>query len=305
MEKEVVVIGTTFVDCKGMADGKNGKYLATGRNIGKIQFVHGGVGRNVAENLAGLGQSVIFVSTVDDSALGQEVLERLVRRDVDVDFVAKEKERGMGLWMVILDEKGEQVGSLSHVPQLDLLEDVLDQYGAKIMQRASCVALEIDLTESIAQKVFDLAQKYRKPVYALPGNLSIALARPDFLTHLAGFVCNHVEVGRLFQFDSIGLSPEELLEQVGVQVKKHRLSMLVVTMGASGAVYYDARTGEKGYVPAIPTKVKDVSGAGDAFFSGMLQGILQGGTLREAVERGTQLASRTIQTSENSSYASD
>ena len=47
----IVVIGTVFVDVKGFP---NDVYLPTGRNVGKIEYVHGGVARNVVEDIANL-----------------------------------------------------------------------------------------------------------------------------------------------------------------------------------------------------------------------------------------------------------
>ncbi len=299
MNTEIAVIGTTFVDCKGFADGQTGAYLPNGRNTGRVRFVHGGVGRNVAENLAGLGLPVTFMSTVDATPLAQDVLRRLKRSGANVDFVAEEKERGMGFWMVILDAAGEQVGALSHMPELTLLEKQLEEKGAALMQKISHVALEIDLTEAISEKVLALAGQYGKPVYALPGNLSVAMARPEFLPQFAGFICNNIEAGRLFGFHAETLPPEELLEVVVTCVNRRRMRMIVVTMGPDGAVYYNRQTGEKGWVPAIPTRVTDVSGAGDAFFSGTMCGLVRGKSLREAAELGTKLASLTIQTDEN------
>ena len=299
MNNEIAVIGTTFVDCKGFADGQTGAYQPQGRNTGRVRFVHGGVGRNVAENLAGLGVPVTFMSTVDTTPLAQDVLQRLKRSGANVDFVAEEKERGMGLWMVILNTEGEQVGSLSHMPELALLEKQLEEKGAALMKRISHVALEIDLTEEISEKVLALAEQYGRPVYALPGNLSVAMARPEFLPRFAGLICNNIEAGRLFDFNAEALTPEELLERIVTCVDQRGMAMIVVTLGAGGAVYYDRATGEKGWVPAIPTRVTDVSGAGDAFFSGTVCGLVRGKSLREAAELGTKLASLTIQTDEN------
>ena len=58
------------VDCKGFA---KQKYHPLGRNLGGIQFVHGGVGRNVVQNLANLGLNTTFLSSVDGTGIGQEV----------------------------------------------------------------------------------------------------------------------------------------------------------------------------------------------------------------------------------------
>ena len=49
----VVVVGAVYVDVKGFPDDV---YLPTGRNAGKIEIVHGGVGRNVAEDIANVAQ---------------------------------------------------------------------------------------------------------------------------------------------------------------------------------------------------------------------------------------------------------
>ena len=45
----MVVVGAVFVDVKGFPEDN---YIPTGRNAGRVEFVHGGVGRNVAEDIA-------------------------------------------------------------------------------------------------------------------------------------------------------------------------------------------------------------------------------------------------------------
>ena len=69
--KKIVVIGTTFVDIKGYP---LSEYIPNGRNAGRIEFFHGGVGRNIAEDVANMGGSVCFVSTADDSMLSDGVI---------------------------------------------------------------------------------------------------------------------------------------------------------------------------------------------------------------------------------------
>ena len=79
-KETIAVIGTVFVDIKGFADAH---YNPIGRNVGKIRLVHGGVGRNVAENIARLGGDVLFVSSADDDMLGHGVIERLGHAKID------------------------------------------------------------------------------------------------------------------------------------------------------------------------------------------------------------------------------
>ena len=77
------------------------------------------------------------------------------------------------------------------------------------------------------------------------------------------------------------------------------LQALVVTLGAKGSVYYDALSGEQGFQPALPVKVVDTCGAGDAFFSGALAALARGESLAAALVTGTRVAACTIQSPEN------
>ena len=110
-----VVIGTTFVDVKGFP---NHTYDPKGRNPGEVKIVHGGVGRNVVENFANVGMPVSYVGMLEDSAFGRDVERHLREIGAELDYVLKVPENGIGMWLVILDEKGDLAGSISKVPDL-------------------------------------------------------------------------------------------------------------------------------------------------------------------------------------------
>ncbi|RCW48035.1 pfkB family carbohydrate kinase [Paenibacillus prosopidis] len=76
------------------------------------------------------------------------------------------------------------------------------------------------------------------------------------------------------------------------------MGSMVATLGEKGAVYYP-QTKEVGYQPVFPVKLVDSSGAGDAFFSGTVMGLVKGLSLKEAVICGTKVAGWTIESAEN------
>ena len=125
----MLVIGGIFVDVKGFA---REKYMPEERNVGDVQVVAGGVCRNVAENLTKLGQPVQFVSMVDDNALGRDVRDGLRAVGVDDTHVLS-AERGMGMWLAILDEKGDLAGSISRQPDFAPLEAYLAENGGEVI----------------------------------------------------------------------------------------------------------------------------------------------------------------------------
>lgn len=290
----MVVIGTVFVDIKGFPDDL---YIPEGRNAGRVEIVHGGVGRNVAEDIANVELRPRFVGMVDDTAEGAEVLRKLKNHKVNTDYVAVTQD-GMGMWLAVFNNGGDIAGSISKRPTSDAMLRMLEEKGDEIFADADSIVIEIDLDKELIKTVFRYAEKYHKKVYAVVANMSIASQRRDFLQSIDCFVCNEQEAGILFVCDFSGLTPEELCEELSRRVVSARIPSMVVTMGSRGAVYADMN-GDKRVYPARKVKVRDTTGAGDAFCAGVAIGLTYGKTMREAVEIGTRLASSVITVSEN------
>ena len=290
----IVVIGDVFIDIKGFS---TSTYIPYGRNLGTIEQIHGGVGRNVAEDIANVELEPIFIGAVDDDSIGEDVIQKLNRHKVDTRYMKKVK-NGMGTWLAVFDHKGDVVASVSKRPDHKPMSEILDEHGDEIFKNADSIAIEIDMDQDVTKKTFAYAEKYNKKVYALVSNMSIAIERRDFIRKTGCFVCNQQEAGILFVCDFSGLTPEELCEELSRRVVSARIPSMVVTMGSRGAVYADMN-GDKGVYPARKVKVRDTTGAGDAFCAGVAIGLTYGKTMREAVEIGTRLASSVITVSEN------
>ena len=290
----IVVIGTVFVDVKGFP---NDVYLPTGRNAGRIEYVHGGVARNVVEDIANLELRPTFVGTVDTTSMGKDVVEKLARHKVNVDYI-KTVPDGMGTWLAIFDHNGDLAGSISKRADTYLVMPILEQHGDEIFRDCDSIIFEVDMHKDVVKKIFELAAKYNKKVYALVSNMSIALERRDFLQRLDCFICNELEAGMLFCDDYTDTTPEELSKILPDKIRAANIPAMIVTMGAKGAVYANMN-GECGMIPARKVVVKDTTGAGDAFCAGAMSGLTYGKTMAEAVEIGTVLSSSVITTLDN------
>ena len=82
----IVVIGAVFVDIKGHP---LMQYIPAGRNVGRVMQVHGGVARNIAEDIANVELRPTFVSVVDESGIGEDVINKLSKHKVNVDYMRK------------------------------------------------------------------------------------------------------------------------------------------------------------------------------------------------------------------------
>ena len=290
----MVVIGAVFVDIKGYP---TSAFIPTGRNAGRVEQIHGGVGRNAAEDIANCELRPTFVSLVDDSGTGADVVRKLKSHRVNTDYIRKTRD-GMGTWLAVFNDDGDVAASISQRPDLLPIAHTLEQDGDEIFRNADSVVIEIDMDKEIVKRVFQYARKYQKDVYAVVSNMSIAVERRDFLQQTSCFVCNQQEMGILFSDDYSEKTPEELQKILALKIRSARIPRMIVTMGAQGAVYASC-DGDQGACPGRKVDVKDTTGAGDAFFAGATIGLTYGKTLAESCEIGTRLAASTICTSGN------
>lgn len=290
----IVVIGAIFLDIKGYS---RDTYIPKGRNVGAIHYVHGGVSRNVTEDIANIELRPTFISLVDDTPNGEAVLHKLQNHKVETKYIKTVKD-GMGIWLAVFDHQGDVVASVSSRPDLLPLIETLDEHGDEIFANADSICVEIDIEKEIVSRVFKLAAKHHKEVYALVSNMSIALQRRDFIKSTGCFVCNEQEAGMFFSEDYSNVEPAEMAKILAERIKASQIKRMVVTMGAQGSVYADI-DGNYGFHPALKVNVIDTTGAGDSFFSGVAVGLTYGKSLKESCEIGTKLAASVITSHEN------
>ena len=154
----IVVIGAVFVDIKGYPEAA---YIPGGRNVGRVEQIHGGVGRNVAEDIANVELRPTFVSLVDQSGTGLDVVRKLKSHKVNTDYIMTTRD-GMGTWLAVFDSDGDVTASISKRPDLMPIADILDRRGDEIFKDADSVIIEIDMDKEVIKRTFKLAQKYGK-----------------------------------------------------------------------------------------------------------------------------------------------
>lgn len=119
----IVVIGAVFVDIKGYP---LSTYIPGGRNAGRVEQVHGGVCRNVAEDIANVELRPTFVSLVDDTGSGQDVIDKLARHKVNTRYIQRMPD-GMGTWLAVFNNDGDVCAAISKRPDTTPLTALLKE----------------------------------------------------------------------------------------------------------------------------------------------------------------------------------
>ena len=290
----IVVIGAAFVDVKGYP---YSQYIPGGRNSGHVVEVHGGVARNIVEDIANVELRPTFVTVLEPRGISNDVEEKLAKHKVNTEYI-KRSEGGLGTWLAVFDNSGDVVASISKRPDLSRIADILDDKGDEIFKYADSIAVEFDVEVPTLKRVIALAEKHGKRVYAPVSNMSIAMERRDLLQHISCLVCNLEEAGLLFSEEYEGIGPDEMSGILYKKISQAQIPAMVVTMGGEGAVYA-SMDGDFGHCQAPKTEVRDTTGAGDAFFAGVVIGLTYGKSLGESCAIGTRLANAVIVTDEN------
>ena len=86
----IVVLGAVFVDIKGYP---SDVYIPGGRNAGRVEQMHGGVSRNIVEDIANVELQPTFIGLVDDTGAGADVVRKLKAHKVNTDLARYLRQR--------------------------------------------------------------------------------------------------------------------------------------------------------------------------------------------------------------------
>lgn len=287
----VLVIGAASIDTKGRAEGP----IQSGTSTpGAIRVSVGGVGRNIAENLARLGESVILLSAVGDDESGQRILQHAAQCGIDTSHVLVDPSHRTAAYLAVLDDTGHLAMSIDDMNISHELVTPEFVYRRRILFRNSkIVILDASLSSATLQTIFGLTRKYDLEVCADPTTATLAPRLCPHLPDLTLVTPNSAEAQALCGVQvtdrESSLVAAKSLVDLGVRTA-------IVTLGATGLVY--ATSKESGHVPAIETEVVDLTGAGDALTATVVFGMLNGFPIDEAVRLGTSAAALTLQSRE-------
>ncbi|MFP3853260.1 MAG: carbohydrate kinase family protein [Anaerolineales bacterium] len=284
----VLVIGAAGVDIVGRAASK----LQPGTsNPGRLRISHGGVARNVAENLAHLGTDTILLTAVGDDPLGRQILARSEREGVDVSPSIIDKKRQTGAYLAVLDLHGNLHHGLDDMGVIGSITPEALRRRSNLFQQASVLVLDCNLPPSSLATAFDLAARANLPVAVDPTS---SLLAPRLQPHLDGIWLlspNEREAEVLCPME-IPHEDEASAIEAARHLTTHGIEMVMITRAEFGVGY--ATSEGSGHVPAVKTEITDPTGAGDALLATVIFALMNEIPVDESVRLGVTAASLTL-----------
>ncbi|KQL43546.1 sugar kinase [Brevibacillus choshinensis] len=290
-EGSIACIGGANLDRK--ARGKQQVRLHSSNPV-TIMESCGGVARNIAENLGRLGCKTSLFTSIGEDKEGEWILQETRKHGVDISQVWRLPTQRTGTYTALLDIDGEMVVSLANMDIYDALTPEMYADKWSHIAAAQAIFLDTNVPADCLAYIIERCREENIPLFVDPVSSAKAKKLPQRLDGVEAILPNREEAELLAEM-SIG-SIEECAEACR-KIRERGVKHVIVTMGEQG-VYYQSEDVSKHFTP-YPTDVVDVTGAGDAFASGLLYGFVNGESFERACQLGLAASALTLKTEQS------
>jgi len=262
------------------------KNLLTNLKIEKT--VSGGSVANSIVGISQMGNNVGFIGKVSDDELGSKYEEGLKKENVKYFYSKKKEELPTGTCLILVTPDSERtmctfLGTAGKISENDVSSEAIKQ--------SEIIFLEGYLwDEGEPKKAFEKAiNSANKVAMSLSDQFCVDRHKPHFLD----LVKNKLDITFANEQEISSLIDAKNFDEV-ISFSKQLRKLIVVTRGEKGAIaIYGNDVSECGIKKDL--KIIDLTGAGDLFAAGFLHGFVNNLSIKESLEKGTEMSSKIIQ----------
>ncbi len=252
------------------------------------ETISGGSVANSIVGLSQLGNKVGFIGKVNNDELGRKYEEGLKKENVDYLFKKKFESIPTGSCLILITPDSERtmctfLGIAGKINDNDIDE--------KQIKSADIIFLEGYLWDKgEPKKAFDKAIKNsNKVAMSLSDLFCVERHKPFFLD----LVKNKLDIIFANEQEILSLTDSNSFDDAIIYCKQIKKN-IIITRGEKGAISINGDEIEE--CKALTNlKIKDLTGAGDLFAAGYLHGIINNMSIKESLQKGTELSTKIIQ----------
>ncbi len=257
-------------------------------NLKIEKTVSGGSVANSIVGLSQLGNEVGFIGKVNDDDLGGKYEDGLKQENVKYFYSKKKEELPTGTCLILVTPDSERtmctfLGTAGKINENDVSKDAIKQ--------SEIILLEGYLwDEGEPKKAFEKAiQNANKVAMSLSDQFCVDRHK----THFLELVKNKLDITFANEQEIMSLIDAKSFDEV-INFSKSLGKIIVLTRGEKGAVAINGdEVAECGIKEGL--KIVDLTGAGDLFAGGFLHGHVNNMSLKESLDKGTEMSSKVIQ----------
>jgi fructokinase len=262
------------------------KKLLTNLKIEKT--VSGGSVANSIVGISQLGNKVGFIGKVSDDDLGSKYEEGLKKENVEYFYSKKKEELPTGTCLILVTPDSERtmctfLGTAGKINESDV--------GSDVIKKSEIIFLEGYLwDEGEPKKAFDKAiNSANKVAMSLSDQFCVDRHKPHFLD----LVKNKLDITFANEQEITSLIDAKNFDEV-INFSKQLGKLIVLTRGENGSIAIKGNEVVECRVQKN-LEIVDLTGAGDLFAAGFLHGHLNNLSIKESLEKGTEMSTKVIQ----------
>ena len=280
MDKTLLLIGGSNIDY--IATSKD-KLIKKVSNIGTVSISFGGVMRNIAENLARLGNKIDFLTAIGEDANGKAMRDDL--ESLGVNVISPKSIYPSGSYVAINDSNHDMVeGICDNRIIKDINIDFINK-NDQLISSHEYIIMDSNLDETTIDYLFE---KYKDKKFIVEAiSPTKVLKYKKHLDKLFLIKCNIHEARMLMGID---LTEKDLVGGLLARGVKN----VVVSHGSHDIFFgHDVRKIDLVKVEEV-VDFENTTGCGDALTSGVIDHFIRGYSLKESVAFGNELSRLTL-----------
>jgi pseudouridine kinase len=282
-ESYAAVVGGANLDLGG----RPLKALVRGSsNPGRVAISPGGVGRNIAHNLALLGQKTLFISVFGDDAFAGLLLESCRRGGVDISLSPTLEGESSAVYLFVANAEGEMELAVS---DMGIYDRITPAFLAARMDAINAAGLCVADANIPRESLEYLARNCKVPLFADPISVTKAEKLRGLLPYIDTLKANALETRAL---TGIAIAGDPSLEAAGRALLDQGLGQAIITLGGRGVYCVNAR--ESCRLPAFAGPLRNATGAGDTFMAAFAWAQLRDFSLEQSALAGLAAASLCV-----------
>lgn len=283
-EPYILVYGVSVYDIIGFT---YKDYREKDSNPGRVRVSHGGVCRNIAENMSRLGLNTKFISIIGDDEKGRSILKHAENMNLDMKDSMIVKGESTPTYMAILNEQGEMQSAIVDMKITDFMTKEFIDSKAEIIRNAEYMVLDTDnpaIVEHLLTTYEGVTNFILDPVSAV---------KVEKVKHLVNrfhtIKPNRHEAEVLCGF---AIKTYEDVKKAGKYFIDLGVKNVFISLDEDG-MYYNNGT-EEGTIKANKVPVVNVTGAGDSCVAGLGYGYMNGLSIKDTVKYAIAMSAITI-----------
>ena len=282
-----VVVGGVNVDIGGRS---NASLVAADSNPGQVRSSLGGVGRNIAHNMALMGLDVKILTAMGEDVYGDRIAKSCIELDIDASHALRLPDCATSTYLYIADKEGEMVLAISDMEICERITPTYLSANQQILQNAQVIVADTNIP---AESLVYLAENCTAPIFCDPVSTIKAEKLRPILNKIHTLKPNRMEAELL---SGIQIRTKADAEAAVKALLEKGVKRVFMSMGADGM--YAATETEQLWLPNIPGEMVNTTGCGDSAMAALVWAWMKGLDLENSVRAGLAAGSITMESAE-------